>query len=866
MFVPRGLSLTLLAVLLLLTLGCDQIAHNRINGSVSGQLICTPKAFACNGDVLEQCRDEGYGFKTVQSCTFGCNANAGSCNSVCRAGAKQCNGSALEICKADGSGWDATTCANGCNAEKLACNESCAPGQTRCNGDKLLTCSDGGKTFVETDCAYGCNATTGSCYQGCLPGSQRCDGTSLLTCNSEGTEYTSQACANGCNPQTVSCLGEISANAGPDKTIALGDTATLEGSATGGDGNYSYSWSDGTSVVGTSVQLNVSPTATTTYTLTVTDGAGNSDSDQVTVVVNPRLVADAGDDLRVLRGTTVTFNGKGIGGVGTIGCEWWTEGKPVAVTCDYTHVPAKNGIYVLVVYDEAGHKAQDALTVTIFEALSVSVSAKDPQLLAGQETVLVPTVAGGVPLLACQWDDPSSSTSCFAIKVKVEQTTTYTITVTDAEGNQQSAKVTVEVVPPLEVTTNETHNACFTSDTPPVKLEATPTGGIGAKTCEWFLNDYDGLPSIRVGDGCDFDGNLPDISNYDGDPTLTVIATDSKGNKAQATTQLVTASPLAIEKIGLAQTIFVGESATFSYSKLVFGGFPPISCTTSDPAGAILSTQCDDVMLTPSTSTTYTVTFSDGFCPNIQTKASVTVLTKPTIEPIADLFVGKDPKENRVQVTFTVTNPSQIPDSDLSCEIVGIGAIPCKTGENTTTIVATQSGSYEIKLYVGPNTLPQTVQTDSKSFAIKLLAVEATASPNGPVDAGTALTLATKVADSKAGNLECTWVRLTDNKTLGTTNCTDPLMHNAEITSAYRVTVKDLDTSATVDGDTAEVAVNFKLIELIPDQYVASGDTLSVTAKWEGGKPFSSGGTSASSRTRPRVCCSTTTTARARAS
>lgn len=51
--------------------------------------------------------------------------------------------------------------------------------------------------------------------------------------------------------------------------------------ASGGDGNYTYSWSDGQ--VGQ--QITVSPTETTTYTLTVSDESGNTFTDEVTVCV-----------------------------------------------------------------------------------------------------------------------------------------------------------------------------------------------------------------------------------------------------------------------------------------------------------------------------------------------------------------------------------------------------------------------------------------------------------------------------------------------------------------------------------------------------------------------------------------------------
>ncbi|MCA9520307.1 MAG: lamin tail domain-containing protein [Myxococcales bacterium] len=827
--------LSLALSLLVFALGCGELATNRINAKSSGTRLCVPGVFSCNGDVLEQCREHGYGFRTVESCALGCNATTLACNAACRPGSRQCNGSALEICVADGSRTEATTCANGCNATTLACNESCAPGETKCNGSKLLTCS--GTTFVETECANGCNGMANSCYAACRPGAQRCEGSNLLTCNGEGTGFESQTCASGCNQATLSCNGEITVDAGLDQTIMVGDTASLQGTVTGGNGNYTYSWSDGTSVVGTTALVSVSPTATTTYTLTVTDSAGNSDSDQLTVTLNPPLVANAGDDQRVLRGGAVSLSGSGTGGVGVLRCEWWAEGLLVASSCNYNHTPAKSGVYILVVFDEAGHKAQDAVTVTLFEPLVVSVAAKDPQLLAGQSTLLVLTIGGGVPLVACQWDDPTASTSCSAIAVTLQQTTTFSATVTDAEGNTATAVVTVEVAPPLSVTTAETTPVCVTADPPPAKLSATVAGGIGTKTCEWWLNDDGGEPWVKVGDGCDFDGPLPDEFSPFQIATLTVIASDEKGNTATDTTQLDAREPLGIEKILLAQSILVGETATFDYSNLFFGGFSPVSCSTADSSGAVLSTSCDDAKLTPTTTTSYEVSFDDGTCPAVKTNVTVNVWQKPTIEPIADLYVGRAPKgPSSVEVAFVITNPSGIADESLSCELVGVGAIPCVTGANTVTIAVTQTASFEIRLYVGPPTIGAITLVDAKTFTITLLEAQASTEPAGPVDSGTPIALASTVVGSKGGNVSCSWTRESDGAQLGTTNCTDPLSYSPLASDRYTVTVTDTDTGVTTSATTAEVPVNFKLVEPIADQYLASGESVTLVGKWLGGK------------------------------
>lgn len=80
------------------------------------------------------------------------------------------------------------------------------------------------------------------------------------------------------------------AQAGPDKTIAVGGSCRLEGSASGGTGPYTYSWSPATGLDNPSIaQPTASPSQTTEYTLTVTDGGGATAADKIIVNVSATI-------------------------------------------------------------------------------------------------------------------------------------------------------------------------------------------------------------------------------------------------------------------------------------------------------------------------------------------------------------------------------------------------------------------------------------------------------------------------------------------------------------------------------------------------------------------------------------------------
>ncbi len=106
------------------------------------------------------------------------------------------------------------------------------------------------------------------------------------------TSYTVTAtngfgCSTTSAPVTVNVVPvAANATATPSTPVCAGSSVALAANGTGGE-PLSYSWSDGTTVVGATATLNVNPTVTTTYTVTVTDVCGNPTTSSVTVTVNP---------------------------------------------------------------------------------------------------------------------------------------------------------------------------------------------------------------------------------------------------------------------------------------------------------------------------------------------------------------------------------------------------------------------------------------------------------------------------------------------------------------------------------------------------------------------------------------------------
>jgi K319L-like, PKD domain len=184
------------------------------------------------------------------------------------------------------------------------------------------------------------------------------------------------------------------ADAGSDKNVSEGLTVTLDASNSfdQDDGIYFYQWSQ---ISGTTVNLNISNPVKATFIAPNVDQQGESLKFQLTVadngglqsqdicIVNVSWVnvppsADAGPDLVVQQGQTVTLNGSGSKDFddGIALCQWTqTSGPPVdlssAAVFNPTFVapePSPEGTplsFIFTITDLGGLQAQDSCTVKV---------------------------------------------------------------------------------------------------------------------------------------------------------------------------------------------------------------------------------------------------------------------------------------------------------------------------------------------------------------------------------------------------------------------------------------------------------------------------------------------------------------------
>ncbi len=271
-----------------------------------------------------------------------------------------------------------------------------------CQGENVTLTATGGTTYL-----WSTGATTAS-----------------ITVNpTTTTTYTVTAySASGNNSDTDDVTVTVNelpvANAGSDVSTCQGTAVTL----TAGGGT-SYLWNTGA----TTQSITVNPNTTTTYSVQVTQN-GCSSSDEVTVTVNALPNVNAGNDVSIFEGASVTLTATGADSY------VWSTG---ATTQSITVNPSATTTYT-VTGTTNGCEQTDSITVFVEPETVTANAGPDETICQGYSATL--TASGGTSYL---WNTGATTQS---ITVSPYATSTYTVTV--FSGNAQDTdSVTVFVNP-----------------------------------------------------------------------------------------------------------------------------------------------------------------------------------------------------------------------------------------------------------------------------------------------------------------------------------------------------------------------------------------------------------------------------------
>ena len=428
-----------------------------------------------------------------------------------------------------------------------------------------------------------------------------CDNTANynITCN--GTSVASGS-VGPCNSTTISV-----ANCGTS-----GGTSTLP---------LTYTWSPATALSSTTI-LNptASPTTTTTYTLTATQGTCTS-QDQVTVYVNPLPTVNAGPDVTLCGGQTSTvLNGTASASGGFTGDitvnlfsgsnldeTTWTmtnslgtvlaSGGPYAAGSNNTITISNpsNPPYTFNLETQGPSNSNVAGYNILCGGLTGTSVSGGIAILTGGQTIAVP-IAGcaGTVTPTVTWSPGAtlSSTNTLSTTATPTTTTTYTLSAS-ANGCTNQDQVTVTIGTPPSVSVNNQSICSGQTAT----LTATPTTAGG--TYLWSPGGQT-TSSINV--------SPTSTSTYNVVYTLNGCAS-----------------------LSTAGTVTVAPSPTVSIAPVTFCPGAAVTLTaTANPTGGTYNwapggQTANNITVSPSGTTNYTVNYSLSGCPTVTTTGTATM-------------------------------------------------------------------------------------------------------------------------------------------------------------------------------------------------------------------------------------------------
>jgi hypothetical protein len=430
----------------------------------------------------------------------------------------------------------------------------------------------------------------------------------------------------------------IAAITAPTTTILTCATPSITLTATGGG---TYSWSNGTAVVGSSSTLNVTSPGTYTVTVTSASGCVATASQIITQNISLPVVAITPPSTSILTCTTTSINLTATGG----GTYSWSNGTAVVGTTATISVNTP-ATYTCTITGSNG------CTASISQVITQNISVPNAAITAPSTTILTCTTpsidlqaTGGV---SYAWSNGTSSLGTNSL-ISASTPGTYTATVTGANGciGTASQVITQNItLPNAAITTPST--SILTCSTPTINLTGT-----GGGTYSWF-------------DGSSVVGTTATVT-ISAANTYTLTVTGANGCDATTTITITDNFLAPTPSINASNTILTCSTTSIT---LVASGGGTYAWTGG-------STSASLVVTTPGT---YTVTVTS---PNGCTATSSQVITQNITAPTTSIS-----SSNNAELTCAVTS--------VTLTATGGGTYLWGTGATTASISVTTPGTYPV--------------------------------------------------------------------------------------------------------------------------------------------------------------------------
>lgn len=312
------------------------------------------------------------------------------------------------------------------------------------------------------------------------------------------TVYCGNGTCTSTKTQNITVLSSMTTSITGNNTVCQNSQFTLTAVATGGSGQYTYSWKkNGTAIQGAdgpTLSQTLSVTGNYTYSCDISDGY-TTQSPTFNVIVNEQPVAEAGEDQHInyqnstkltagaVSGATYNWQPSSLlnGGVNNLR-EVYTV--PLTETATFTVTVTKNGC-----------SDTDEVTVVVGDAMSGTASIGSSSVCENGTTYVKARAFGGNGTYTFSWepaaevDDPHADSTMAHPSLS---TTFFTCTISDGL-NSITKRVNVTVHPLPEADAGQDQSIYFNKR---ADLEA---GYIEGATYSWQpANKISGNPNTRI--------------------------------------------------------------------------------------------------------------------------------------------------------------------------------------------------------------------------------------------------------------------------------------------------------------------------------------------------------------------------------
>ena len=256
---------------------------------------------------------------------------------------------------------------------------------------------------------------------------------------------------NGCtatSSTTVNEPDEMEVSLVATNIYCNGQTSDITSTVTGGTAPYTFEWSN------SATSQNLTGVSAGNYYVTVTDRNNCTASENVVISQPEILTATASADAIQCNGSVTTATVVANGGTGSYTYAWNDDAGSTTETA--SNLSART--YNVTVTDENSCTATASITISEPDALTVEISGS-LSVCENTTTTLTANATGGTQDYTYSWN--TGETSNEITTPNITTTTPYSVTITDANSCMATASVTVEIgdTPGIEIIAES--SACF---------------------------------------------------------------------------------------------------------------------------------------------------------------------------------------------------------------------------------------------------------------------------------------------------------------------------------------------------------------------------------------------------------------------